>query len=192
MTVPTVPQAPTARPLPTPAPPTNTLAILSLVFAFLFWPLSILFGHMARGQIKRSGENGNGLATAGLVISYAGLVGFALIMIGGAASVNTASPALPAAAPVVTLPVGAPSQSTDGIGDGTYVVGTDIQPGTYRTAGPRPGMMPMCIWQRLANTTGDMNAVTASDISNGPTTVTINESDGAFKSTGCATWAKVR
>ena len=31
----------------TPVPPTNTMAILSLVFAFLFWPLSIAFGHVA-------------------------------------------------------------------------------------------------------------------------------------------------
>ena len=49
---------------------TNTMAILSLIFAFVFWPLGIVFGHMARGQIRRTGEGGAGLATAGLVISY--------------------------------------------------------------------------------------------------------------------------
>jgi len=46
------------------------MAILSLVFAFLFWPLGIVFGHIALHQIHRSGEGGHGLATAGLVISY--------------------------------------------------------------------------------------------------------------------------
>jgi hypothetical protein len=49
---------------------TNTMAILSLVFAFVFWPLGIVFGHMGRRQIRRTGESGSGMATAGLVISY--------------------------------------------------------------------------------------------------------------------------
>lgn len=49
---------------------TNTMAILALVFAFVFWPLGIVFGHLARRQIRRTGEAGAGLATAGLVISY--------------------------------------------------------------------------------------------------------------------------
>jgi uncharacterized protein DUF4190 len=52
------------------APPTNTMAILSLVFAFVFSPLAIVFGHMAKNQIKRTGESGDGLATAGLVLGY--------------------------------------------------------------------------------------------------------------------------
>lgn len=52
---------------------TNTLAILSLVCAFVFWPLGIVFGHMAKGQIRRTGEGGGGLATAGLILSYLAL-----------------------------------------------------------------------------------------------------------------------
>ncbi|MGH8922092.1 MAG: DUF4190 domain-containing protein [Actinomycetes bacterium] len=51
-------------------PPTNSMAILALVFAFAFWPLAIVFGHLARRQIARTGESGRGLATAGLVIGY--------------------------------------------------------------------------------------------------------------------------
>lgn len=55
--------------------PTNGLAIASMVFAFLFAPLGILFGHISLSQIRRSGgggrpEGGHGLAVAGLVISY--------------------------------------------------------------------------------------------------------------------------
>ena len=37
---------------------------------FVFFPLGIIFGHVARGQIKRTGEGGQGLATAALVIGY--------------------------------------------------------------------------------------------------------------------------
>lgn len=56
-----------------PSPPTNTLAILSLVFAFFLWPAGLVLGHIARSQIKLTGEKGKGLATAGLAISYASL-----------------------------------------------------------------------------------------------------------------------
>jgi peptidyl-prolyl cis-trans isomerase B (cyclophilin B) len=50
--------------------PTNSLAIVSLVCAFLFAPLGIVFGHISLSQIKKTGEEGRGLAVAGLVISY--------------------------------------------------------------------------------------------------------------------------
>jgi hypothetical protein len=50
---------------------TNTMAILSLIFAFVFAPLGIVFGFIARSQIKRTGEGGDGLALAGLILSIA-------------------------------------------------------------------------------------------------------------------------
>ena len=46
------------------------MSILSLVFAFVFAPLGIVFGHIAKKQIRRTGEGGSGLATAGLVLGY--------------------------------------------------------------------------------------------------------------------------
>ncbi|MFC0528245.1 DUF4190 domain-containing protein [Phytohabitans kaempferiae] len=49
---------------------TNVMAILSLVFAFVFAPVGIVLGHLAKKQIKERGEQGGGLATAGLVLSY--------------------------------------------------------------------------------------------------------------------------
>ena len=53
-----------------PPAPTNGMAIASLICAFLFAPLGIVFGHISLSQIKRTGEEGRGLAVAGLVISY--------------------------------------------------------------------------------------------------------------------------
>jgi hypothetical protein len=58
------------QPYPVAAPGTNVMAILSLVFAFVFAPAGIVLGHIAKRQLKTSGENGDGLATAGLVVSY--------------------------------------------------------------------------------------------------------------------------
>ena len=69
---------------PTGYPPpqaTNSLAIASLVCGFLFAPLGILFGHISLSQIKKTGEEGRGLAIAGLVISYLVVVFTALAVV---------------------------------------------------------------------------------------------------------------
>ncbi|MEU8022714.1 DUF4190 domain-containing protein [Micromonospora haikouensis] len=49
---------------------TNVLAVLSLVFAFVFAPAGIVLGHVAKRQIRRTGEDGDQLATWGLILSY--------------------------------------------------------------------------------------------------------------------------
>ncbi|MFU8870815.1 DUF4190 domain-containing protein [Micromonospora sp. SL4-19] len=48
----------------------NVLAILSLVFAFVFAPAGIVCGHLAKRQIRQTGEEGDQLATWGLILSY--------------------------------------------------------------------------------------------------------------------------
>ncbi|MCO1595293.1 DUF4190 domain-containing protein [Micromonospora sp. RHAY321] len=49
---------------------TNVLAILSLVFAFVFPPAGAVLGHVAKRQIRTSGEEGDQLATWGLILGY--------------------------------------------------------------------------------------------------------------------------
>lgn len=56
-----------------PGAPTNTTAVLALVFGIGGGLLGIILGHTARAQIRRTGEAGWGLATAGLVFGYIGL-----------------------------------------------------------------------------------------------------------------------
>jgi hypothetical protein len=53
-----------------PGRPTNILAILSLVFAFVFPPAGAVLGHLAKRQIRTSGEEGDQLATWGLILGY--------------------------------------------------------------------------------------------------------------------------
>ena len=62
--------------------PTNGMAIASLICAFLFAPLGIIFGHISLSQIKRTGEDGHGLAVAGLVISYLITIAGIFVLIG--------------------------------------------------------------------------------------------------------------
>lgn len=77
-------------------------------------------------------------------------------------------------------------------GEGIYRVGSDIQPGTYRTAGPSPAAFDDCYWERSKDTSGELKAVIAKGLVSGPATVTIKPADRAFKSSGCETWIKVR
>ncbi|BCI83524.1 MULTISPECIES: DUF4190 domain-containing protein [Mycobacteriaceae] len=71
-----------------PVPKTNGLAIASLVCSLLGLAtcaatsiLGVIFGHLAKSQIKQSGEEGEGMALAGLIVGYIGLALFALIAI---------------------------------------------------------------------------------------------------------------
>jgi hypothetical protein len=67
------------RPAPPPADPAslqpsipgvNTMAIAGLIFAIPLPPIGIVMGHVAKSQIRRTGESGSGIATAALVIGY--------------------------------------------------------------------------------------------------------------------------
>jgi Domain of unknown function (DUF4190) len=73
---------------------TNVMAILALVFAFVFSPLGIIFGAVAKRQIARTGEQGRGLATAGfwlgIVFTALGVLWFVFVLILAASSDNTA------------------------------------------------------------------------------------------------------
>ncbi|TDT34410.1 DUF4190 domain-containing protein [Naumannella halotolerans] len=66
-----------AAPYPYLAPrPTNALAIVSLCCGLgsfvvgISWIVGIITGHLALRQIARTGEQGHGLAVAGLIVSY--------------------------------------------------------------------------------------------------------------------------
>ena len=66
---------------------------------------------------------------------------------------------------------------------GTYVVGTDITPGTYRSAGGDG-----CYWARLTGFGGTLPEIISNTNATGPTVVTIAAGDGGFKSSGCQPW----
>jgi len=75
-----------------PVPPTNGLAIGSMVcgfagivtFGFAAIP-AVILGHIARSQIRQTGEPGDGMAVTGLVLGYMGILGllFMVLIIAG-------------------------------------------------------------------------------------------------------------
>lgn len=131
--------------------------------------------------------------------------------IGGAAEVvvatieidDTGAPGAIAVLDVVALPptaptapggtsAGAPEASTTGpattFGPGLFVVGTDIEPGTYKAT--VPGDSGGCYWERVSGLGGELAEVIANDgVAAGDTvTVEIDPSDVGFASDGCGTW----
>jgi hypothetical protein len=77
------PGAPRGQPQPG---STNALAIVSLILGitWLGWLgsiLAVIFGHVSLSQIKRTGQSGRGMAIAGLVLGYLGIVIGAVVVI---------------------------------------------------------------------------------------------------------------
>ena len=60
---------------------TNTMAILSLVMAFVFAPAGLIMGFIARKQIRQTGEDGAGLALAGIIVGAIATAFFVLVII---------------------------------------------------------------------------------------------------------------
>lgn len=125
-----------------------------------------------------------GLLVALVAVSYAAKYG---------ASPNrpAAQPNAQADAPDVTFSSAAPAAPGE-IAPGVWIVGTDIQPGTYRTRGAGDG--GYCMWSRhntLAG--GPMDGIIASDgaLSPGTLLVTIEPTDKVFRTAGCAPFTKV-
>jgi hypothetical protein len=86
-------QAPYGWGAPYPVAKTNTLAIVALVLGIVGISLgAVICGHISLGQIGRTGEQGRGMAIAGLVLGYIGLaitVLLILLLVGVAASTSS-------------------------------------------------------------------------------------------------------
>ncbi len=70
-------------------------------------------------------------------------------------------------------------------GDGSWIVGTDIEAGTYRN----DDSSNLCLWQRLSGFGGETGDIIAGDLTEAITIVTIKDSDAGFDSQDCGTWS---
>ena len=67
---------------------TNTLATLSVVFAFVFAPAGVILGHVALSQIHETGDRGRDRALVGVTLSYVFITAVVVAMIVAAAGVQ--------------------------------------------------------------------------------------------------------
>ncbi len=119
----------------------------------------------------------------------AALAALAVVLTGCGSPENTAITVTSTAQPptqtvtVTFTPPPPPGPKTTISTNGTFVVNTDIAPGTYRTNGGTG-----CYWARLNSLdTGD---VLDNNVSDGPQVVRIRPTDTAFMTRGCGTWEK--
>ncbi|SDO74175.1 hypothetical protein ACJA3J_12395 [Halobacillus sp. SY10] len=78
----------------------------------------------------------------------------------------------------------APETQTS-FGDGTYLVGKDIEPGTYKSESGGG------YWARLSGFSGELDTIIANDNPGGSSIVEIQESDRGFQTWGNGEWTKV-
>lgn len=87
------------------------------------------------------------------------------------------------------LLLGADATAQTFAGSGTYLVGVDIEAGTYRSAVGPDGS---CYWERLSGLSGESDEIMANEIvSRGTVLAEIKPSDYAFKTSGCANWRRI-
>jgi hypothetical protein len=93
---------------------------------------------------------------------------------------SSEEPAPPTNPSAAAAPPAGPKTTIDA--DGTYVVGTDIVPGNYSSAGPTPDG-GACYWKR---TNGD--ALVDNSLTKKPAVVQISAGDTAFTTSDCQPW----
>lgn len=99
---------------------------------------------------------------------------------------NAITPFTDTPTPIVTdIPV-TPVPTFVTFTDGNYLVGSDIQPGTYRTRIGSPG----CYYERLKGFSGTLGDILANNNTDNPAIVTILPTDKGFNSQNCGTWTK--
>ncbi|HVB25786.1 MAG TPA: hypothetical protein VNG51_27865 [Ktedonobacteraceae bacterium] len=79
-----------------------------------------------------------------------------------------------------------PKPTFASFGDGTFQVGKDIKPGTYRTRVGSPG----CYYEKLSGFGGTVGDIIANNNTDYPAIVTIAPTDKGFDSQGCGTWTE--
>ncbi len=77
------------------------------------------------------------------------------------------------------------TKSKTSFGPGTYIVNTDMKPGTYRAAGGKS-----CYWARLSGFGGSTSEVIANGLPTGNVIVTIAATNKGFESSGCGSFTK--
>lgn len=132
-------------------------------------------------------------SNTGIVVSIVVVVVvFGLIALIGSSASNSNSPAPVNPTPPEQNSVAAvttqtpPAQPLATFGDGTFIVGSDVQPGTYRNNGTSG-----CYYARLSGFDGTTGNILANGNSDSQVIITIKPTDKGFESSGCGTWAQL-
>lgn len=103
--------------------------------------------------------------------------------------------------PPITLAPGARAETGEQFpGDGVFLVGTDIAPGTYRTEGPsnplilvfgRVSELSTCSWSTHSAPEVSNENIVDTNTSMGPMSVVIPPTVAAFQTHNCKLWMRI-
>ncbi|MDN5931012.1 MAG: hypothetical protein L0I24_08120 [Pseudonocardia sp.] len=130
------------------------------------------------------------------VLAWSAVALFALFVIAGVSGNRGSSPGPAASGGAVPVVEGAAPAAVPGddgtIGDGTHIVGVDIEPGTYRSSGAEAGLFELCAWFTKDGPSSNSGII---DFGTGNVdeaqVVEIGSGVKAFESQGCEAWTRV-
>jgi hypothetical protein len=85
--------------------------------------------------------------------------------------------------PTVTVTAKPAGPSGSIPGDGTYIVGAEVKPGTYKAPGGE-----LCYWARLDG----QGELLDNHLGAGQAVATIRKTDKGFESSGCGEWKRIK
>jgi hypothetical protein len=114
------------------------------------------------------------------------LAGGAAAGMGGGPILLVQQNSLPSAtAAEIARLTGQPCPTLRSFGDGTWIVGTEVQPDTYRNSDSSGG----CFWARLSGFGGTLAETITNDFTSEISIVTIEPTDVGFQTDRCGTWS---
>lgn len=140
-------------------------------------------------------------------LTVIGVIILIFVCIGIGAAIGASGKSSPQAAPAITKTVTVPGPTVTvtvtkrakapkpaGPGsvmnaDGVYVVGTDIQPGTWHTTGAQGGSGGNC-YVALLSSTNTSDIIDNANVT-GPDTITVNSGVKAVQTSGCNAWQRI-
>jgi hypothetical protein len=140
-------------------------------------------------QQKRCGRRSPGWILIGVAVTIAAVASGEQLAVSPVVHANGAASSV--SAPVTSDATTAlvpgrhrPPTKFHTFGDGTWRVGSQVTPGTYRTRQTGPS----CYWARLSGFGGTTGDIIANNFGTGYQAVTISASDAGFQTQGCGTW----
>ena len=115
---------------PPPTQGTNGFAIAALIFGIIGGALlGFIFGFIALSQTKRTGQNGRGMAIAGIVLSALWTLGFVLLIVVAVASSTPSGPVTPTTFPTASPTAEPTTEPPITTAPSTAISATDLQVG---------------------------------------------------------------
>ena len=178
------------------------LTTFTLIFIPLAWILAALglilalvgFARANRGEASNKGVALGGIITssAAIGLSFLLIFGFGVSLGSSSPSTAKARPNTSTAAPVQSPAAAKPAGPATSFGPGTWVVGEDIVPGTYKSAGAEEDLFEFCSVITYAGDAADGSIISINSANaNEPIRVKVSGKVKSVKTSGCATFVKV-